>query len=72
MPRDARPIMKFTGELANAIEQHLSAASDGRWDVPVDVKLDPRNPESLAHWLYKSINPVAKGGAGLVSTSRHC
>lgn len=62
MPRDARPIMKFTGELANAIEQHLSAASDGRWDVPVDVKLDPRNPESLAHWLYKSINPVAKGG----------
>lgn len=61
MPRDARPIMKFSGELADAIEQQLSDASDGRWDKPVDVKLDPRNPESLAHWLYKSMHPVIKG-----------
>ena len=61
MPRDARPIMKFSGELADAIEQQLSDATDGRWDKPVDVKLDPRNPESLAHWLYKSMHPVIKG-----------
>ena len=61
MPRDARPIMKFSGELADAIEGQLRNAADGRWDTPVDVKLDPRNPESLAHWLYKSINPVTKG-----------
>lgn len=64
MPRDARPIMKFTGELAHAIDQHLHEAEDGRWDKPVDVKLDPRNPESLAHWLYKSMNPVIKGMRG--------
>jgi poly-gamma-glutamate synthesis protein (capsule biosynthesis protein) len=61
MPRDARPIMKFSGELADAIEQQLRDATDGRWDKPVDVKLDPRNPESLAHWLYKSMHPVIKG-----------
>ena len=61
MPRDARPIMKFSGELTDAIEQQLSDATDGRWDKPVDVKLDPRNPESLAHWLYKSMHPVIKG-----------
>ena len=64
MPRDARPIMKFTGELADAIEQLLRDAADGRWDKPVDVKLDPRNPESLAHWLYKSMNPVIHGMCG--------
>lgn len=61
MPRDARPFMKFSGEFAKAIEQQLRDAADGRWDKPVDVKLDPRNPESLAHWLYKSMNPVIKG-----------
>ena len=61
MPRDARSIMKFSGELADAIDQHLRDAEDGRWDKPVDVKLDPRNPESLAHWLYKSMNPIIKG-----------
>lgn len=64
MPRDARPIMKFSGEIAEAIDRYLNEAADGRWDKAVDVKLDPRNPESLAHWLYKSMNPVIHGMCG--------
>lgn len=63
-PRDARPWMKFTGELGEAIEQHLRDAADGRWDQQADVRIDPKNPESLAHWLYKSIYPVAHGPRG--------
>lgn len=64
MPRDARAYMKFTGEMASAIDQRLAQAADGRWDSTVDVKLDPTCPDSLAHWLYKSINPVTRGMQG--------
>lgn len=62
MPRDARAIMKFKGELAEAIDTRLrDAAADGRWATPQDVKMDPRDPESLAYWLHKSINPIVRG-----------
>lgn len=62
MPRDARAIMKFKGELAEAIDARLrDASADGRWATPQDVKMDPRDPESLAYWLYKSINPIVRG-----------
>lgn len=64
MPRDARAYMKFTGEMARAIDQRLAQASDGRWDSTVDAILDPTCPDSLAHWLYKSINPVTRGMQG--------
>jgi poly-gamma-glutamate capsule biosynthesis protein CapA/YwtB (metallophosphatase superfamily) len=66
MPRDARAYMKFTGEMARSIDQRVAQAADGRWDSTVDVRLDPTLPDSLAHWLYKSINPVTRcmqGGA---------
>lgn len=62
MPRDARPIMKFTGELAQAIDERLDAAArDGRWSVTQDVLMDPHDPDSLAYWLHKSIHPIVRG-----------
>ena len=59
--RDTRPIVKFTGEFGAAIDQHLRDAADGRWDTPVGILIDPQNPESIAHWVYKSINPLVRG-----------
>lgn len=61
MPRDARPLMNFTGEFGAAITAHLEAASDGRWDRSINMLVDPHNPEAIAHWVYKSINPVVRG-----------
>jgi poly-gamma-glutamate capsule biosynthesis protein CapA/YwtB (metallophosphatase superfamily) len=61
VPRDTRPIVKFTGEFGAAIDQHLRDAADGRWDTPVGILIDPQNPESIAHWVYKSINPLVRG-----------
>lgn len=64
MPRDARSIMRFTGELGAAIDQRLRDATDGRWERPVDLPIDPRNPDSLAYWLQKSIKPIVRGMPG--------
>ena len=61
MPRDTRPILNFAGELGAAIDQHLCDAADGRWDQPVDMLIRPKDPEAIAHWVYKSINPLVRG-----------
>lgn len=61
MPRDARPLLNFTGEFGEAIDAYLGDAADGRWDRPVDILIDPANPQAIAHWVYKSINPVVHG-----------
>lgn len=65
MPRDARPIMKFSGPLAADIERRIAEARrDGRWARPKNVKMDPKDPESLAYWLSKSIEPIELPMAG--------
>ncbi|MFM7273698.1 MAG: CapA family protein, partial [Gammaproteobacteria bacterium] len=40
------------------------AVEAGRWREPEDIELNPKNPLSLAYWLYKSWNPIVRAMPG--------
>jgi poly-gamma-glutamate capsule biosynthesis protein CapA/YwtB (metallophosphatase superfamily) len=60
MPRDTRSLLRFEGEFGAAVDRHLAEADDGRWDRSIDILIDPKDPLAIAHWVYKSINPVVR------------
>jgi poly-gamma-glutamate capsule biosynthesis protein CapA/YwtB (metallophosphatase superfamily) len=60
MPRDTRTLLNFQGDFGAAINRFLAEADDGRWDRSIDTVIDPKDPQAVAHWVYKSINPVMR------------
>lgn len=65
LPADPRSFVNFGGEFGAAIERLTREAVEaGRWRAPEDIELNPRNPASLAYWLYKSWNPIVRGMPG--------
>ena len=65
LPADPRSFVNFTGEFGAAIERLTrEAIATGRWRTPEDIELNPKNPLSLAYWLYKSWNPIVRGMPG--------
>lgn len=62
---DPRAFVNFGGELGATVERLTHEAVDaGRWRTPEDIELNPKNPLSLAYWLYKSWNPIVRGMPG--------
>lgn len=65
LPPDPRSFVNFGGELGATVERLTrEAVAAGRWRAPEDIELNPKNPLSLAYWLYKSWNPIVRGMAG--------
>jgi hypothetical protein len=65
LPGDPRSFVSFGGEFGATIERLTREAVDaGRWRAPEDTELNPKNPASLAYWLYKSWNPIVRGMPG--------
>jgi poly-gamma-glutamate capsule biosynthesis protein CapA/YwtB (metallophosphatase superfamily) len=71
MAPDPRSFVNFGAELGAKIDLLTAeAVAAGRWRSPEDIELNPRNPLSLAYWLYKSWNPILRAmpGSGVEST----
>lgn len=65
MAPDPRSFVNFGPDLGATIERLTAdAVSAGRWQSPEDIELNPRNPLSLAYWLYKSWNPIVRAMPG--------
>lgn len=62
---DPRAFVNFGGDFGATIDRLTREAVEaGRWREPEDIELNPRNPLSLAYWLYKSWNPIVRGMPG--------
>jgi poly-gamma-glutamate synthesis protein (capsule biosynthesis protein) len=57
--------VNFGGEFGATVERLTrEAVAAGRWRTPEDIELNPKNPLSLAYWLYKSWNPIVRAMPG--------